>query len=101
MKGFNPQLSPEEMLELGVFGGYYFKGDVSEYPTKWFEKAKISESGFDEKLSRLERVFATLKRRKVGADYILFGDVPSRVVVKERLRKSKKTKTVTLNVSGA
>ena len=61
----------------------------------------LGSSGFDEKLSRLERVFATLKRRKVGADYILFGDVPSRVVVKERLRNSKKTKTVTLNVSGA
>ena len=51
MKGFNPQLSPEEMLELGVFGGYYFKGEISEYPVKWFEKAKISELGFDEKLN--------------------------------------------------
>ena len=47
MKGFDPQLSPQEMLELGVFGGHYFKGDISEYPLEWFEKAKISESGFD------------------------------------------------------
>jgi len=51
VKGFDPQLSPEEMLELGIFGGHYFKGDVSEYPNKWFEKAKISESGFNAKLN--------------------------------------------------
>ena len=58
MKGFDPQLSPQEMLELGVFGGHYFKGDISEYPVEWFEKAKISESGFDAKLitSRLLQV---------------------------------------------
>tara|TARA_B100000029_G_scaffold506893_1_gene590504 strand:+ start:2055 stop:2483 length:429 start_codon:yes stop_codon:yes gene_type:complete len=50
-KGFSPQLTPKEMLELGVFGGWYFKGDVEEYPDSWFKKAQISKDGFDIKLN--------------------------------------------------
>ena len=48
---FNPQLSPSEMLELGIFGGWYFKGDISEYPKEWFVSAKISHTGFDSTLN--------------------------------------------------
>ena len=29
---FAPQLTPKEMLDLGVIGGWYIKGDTSEYP---------------------------------------------------------------------
>jgi len=29
---FKPQLTPKEMLEPGVFGGYYFEGNHNEYP---------------------------------------------------------------------
>ena len=39
------------MLELGIFGGYYFKGDTSEYPSEWFKNAKISPTGFDASLN--------------------------------------------------
>ena len=39
------------MLELGIFGGYYFKGDISEYPSEWFKNAKISPTGFDASLN--------------------------------------------------
>jgi len=53
-KKFCPQLSPQEMLELGVFGGWYFKGDIDEYPKTWFEKAKISKDGFNKKLNYFE-----------------------------------------------
>ena len=44
---FNPQLTPKEMLKLGVFGGYYFKGKHNEYPNDWFKDAKLSKTGYD------------------------------------------------------
>jgi len=40
---FQPDLTPQQMLELGVFGGNYFEGYVDEYPSVWFKSAKISE----------------------------------------------------------
>jgi len=39
------------MLEAGIFGGHYFKGDVSEYPKSWFRKAKINDLEFDVNLN--------------------------------------------------
>ena len=44
---FNPQLSPKEILKLGVFGGYYFEGIHSEYPKDWFKDAKLSNAGYN------------------------------------------------------
>ena len=44
---FNPDLTPQQMLELGVFGGAYFDGQVDEFPPHWFEGAKTSSRGFD------------------------------------------------------
>ena len=48
---FKPQLTPKEMLELGVFGGYYFEGNHNEYPKEWFKNAKLSNNGYDIKLN--------------------------------------------------
>jgi len=45
-RDFEPQLTPKEMLELGVFGGWYFEGDHAEYPADWFAKARLSDDGF-------------------------------------------------------
>jgi len=44
---FQPQLTPTEMLGLGVFGGWYFSGDIAEYPAEWFKNDKQSSNGFD------------------------------------------------------
>ena len=48
---FKPELSPKEMLRLGVFGGKYMTDCQKEFPADWFAKAKLSPEKHDARLN--------------------------------------------------
>lgn len=49
--GFSPELSPREMLELGVFGGKYMTDCRDEFPRDWYAHAKLCHEFHDPKLN--------------------------------------------------
>lgn len=48
---FKPDLTPQEMLELGVFGGKYMTDCREEFPSTWFVHAKLSPEKKDPSLN--------------------------------------------------
>jgi hypothetical protein len=48
---FRPELTPKEMLALGIFGGKYMTDCRKEFPSSWFARAKLSPSGRDSSLN--------------------------------------------------
>jgi hypothetical protein len=49
--GFQPELTPKQMLQLGVFGGRYMTDCVREFPATWFARAKLSPGRHDSRLN--------------------------------------------------
>jgi hypothetical protein len=49
--GFDPDLTPQQMLELGVFGGKYMTDCRREFPASWFRNAKLAPNGRDRRLN--------------------------------------------------
>ena len=50
-KDFKPDLSPKQMLEMGVFGGVYMRDCIKEFPKTWFTRAKFSKTTHDKNLN--------------------------------------------------
>jgi len=48
---FKPELTPAEMLKLGVFGGKYMTDCRKEFPKSWFARAKLSPAKRDNSLN--------------------------------------------------
>ena len=48
---FKPELSPKEMLELGVFGGKYMTDCRDEFPADWYTNAKLCHERHDPELN--------------------------------------------------
>jgi len=48
---FKPELTPAQMLTLGVFGGLYMTDCRREFPKSWFARAKLSPGRRDDALN--------------------------------------------------
>jgi hypothetical protein len=48
---FRPELTPKEMLELGVFGGKYMTDCKHEFPKSWYKKAKLDPEKHDPEIN--------------------------------------------------
>jgi hypothetical protein len=50
-EGFEPELTPKQMLALGVFGGKYMTDCRDEFPDDWFERARLCPERHDPNLN--------------------------------------------------
>jgi len=48
---FNPELTPGQMLAMGIFGGKYMTDCQKEFPKEWFKNAKLNSQFPDPKLN--------------------------------------------------
>ena len=48
---FTPDLTPREMLALGVFGGKYMTDCRNEFPRSWFARARLAQGRRDDALN--------------------------------------------------
>lgn len=48
---FHPELTPQQMLELGIFDGRYLNSCRDEFPPQWFTHAKLADQKPDPSLN--------------------------------------------------
>lgn len=48
---FKPELTPKQMLAMGIFGGRYMTDCGKEFPKDWYKKAKLCPERHDPKLN--------------------------------------------------
>lgn len=48
---FRPELTPKQMLQLGVFGGKYMTDCRKEFPASWFARARLCHDRHDPTLN--------------------------------------------------
>ncbi len=48
---FTPELTPKQLLSLGVFGGRYMTDCRDEFPTDWYRNAKLCHQFHDPQLN--------------------------------------------------
>ena len=72
---FKPELTPKEMLKLGVFGGKYMTDCKKEFPESWFKQAKLSPK-FSDKNINFFRVHASQSLKVWREKGWIHGDDP-------------------------
>ena len=68
---FDPQLTPKEMLALGVFCGKYMTDCRNEFPKSWFINAKLSPGQRDCRLNHFG-VDASQPRKRIDEEIEVF-----------------------------
>lgn len=48
---FQPELTPSQMLALGVFGGVYMRDCRDEFPAAWFREARLADTHRDARIN--------------------------------------------------